>query len=186
MLKIDIHTHIIPEHLPRFAEKFGYGGFVHLEHHKPCCARMMIDNRFFREIESNCWDPQQRIRECADWNLQVQVLSTIPVMFNYWAKPSDTLAIAQFLNDHIAAIVAQYPQRFVGLGTLPMQDATLSIRELERCMKIGLRGIQIGTHINGINLSEPDVFPIFEAAEDLGAAIFVHPWDMIGDRKSVV
>jgi aminocarboxymuconate-semialdehyde decarboxylase len=183
MLKIDIHTHIIPEHLPRFAEKFGYGGFVHLEHHKPCCARMMIDNRFFREIESNCWDPQQRIRECADWNLQVQVLSTIPVMFNYWAKPSDTLAIAQFLNDHIAAIVAQYPQRFVGLGTLPMQDATLSIRELERCMKIGLRGIQIGTHINGINLSEPDVFPIFEAAEDLGAAIFVHPWDMIGKER---
>ena len=92
-LKIDIHTHIIPEHFPRFSQKFGYGGFIHLEHHKPCCARMMIDNNLFREIESNCWDPKQRMHECEHHGVQVQVLSTIPVMFNYWAKHTRYLAL---------------------------------------------------------------------------------------------
>ena len=61
---VDIHTHIIPENLPKWKEKFGYGEFVQLEHHKPCCARMMMDDAFFREIESNCWDPEQRLKEC--------------------------------------------------------------------------------------------------------------------------
>lgn len=183
MFKIDIHTHILPEKMPRFSEKFGYGGFVHLEHHKPCCARMMIDNRFFREIESNCWDPQKRMVECQQHHVHMQVLSTVPVMFNYWAKPYDTLAVAQFLNDHIAEIVHQYPQKFIGLGTVPMQDTSLAIKEMERCLNIGLKGIQIGTHINGLNLNEPILFPFFEAAQQLGAALFVHPWDMLGKER---
>lgn len=183
MLKIDIHTHILPERIPRFAEKFGYGGFVHLEHHKPCCARMMIDNRFFREIESNCWNPEQRILECDDHHVNVQVLSTVPVMFNYWAKPADTLAVAQFLNDHIADIIHRYPHRFIGLGTIPMQDEKMAIAELERCMTLGLKGVQIGTNVNGLNLNEPELFSIFEACEALGAAVFVHPWDMVGKER---
>ena len=88
-LKVDIHTHIIPEHLPDFKKKYGYGGFIKLEHHKPCCARMMMDDKFFREIQDNCWDPQTRISECNTHSVDLQVLSTIPVMFNYWAKPND-------------------------------------------------------------------------------------------------
>lgn len=182
-LKIDIHTHIIPEHFPRFSQKFGYGGFIHLEHHKPCCARMMIDNNLFREIESNCWDPKQRMHECEHHGVQVQVLSTIPVMFNYWAKPQDTLDISRFLNDHIAEIVATYPRRFIGLGTLPMQAPNLCIAELERCQKIGLAGVQIGSHINEWNLNDTALYPIYEAAEQLGMALFVHPWDMVGKEK---
>lgn len=51
---VDIHTHILPENIPNFREKFGYGGFIHLDHHKPCCARMMMDDKFFREIEDDC------------------------------------------------------------------------------------------------------------------------------------
>ena len=60
MLKIDIHTHIIPKNVPRFANFFGYDGFLHLEHHKPCCAKMMIGDKFFREIEDNCWSPEKK------------------------------------------------------------------------------------------------------------------------------
>ncbi|MCS6820288.1 MAG: amidohydrolase [Microscillaceae bacterium] len=182
-LKIDIHTHILPEHIPRYSEKFGYSGFVHLDHYKPCRARMMIDDKFFREIHDNCWDPEVRLKECELFNVDVQVLSTVPIMFNYWAKPSHCLEISQYLNDHIAELVARYPQRFVGLGTLPMQAPGLAILELERCMKMGMAGVQIGTHINDWNLSEEVLFPFFEAAEHLGAAIFVHPWDMMGADK---
>ena len=183
MLKIDIHTHIIPEHLPNFKEKYGYGGFINLDHHKPCCARMMMDDKFFREIQDNCWDPDKRIQECNHHHVDVQVLSTIPVMFSYWAKPMDVLDLSMFLNDHLADIVHRYPKRFVGLGTVPLQHPELAIKELERCMKIGLKGVQIGSHVNDWNLNAPELFPFFQAAQEMNAAIFVHPWDMMAKEK---
>jgi aminocarboxymuconate-semialdehyde decarboxylase len=183
-LKIDIHTHIIPEKMPNYREKFGYGGFVGLDHHKPCRARMMIDNRFFREIQDNCWDPEVRIKECEHFKVDVQVISPIPVTFYYWAKPLDALAISQYLNDHIAEVCQRYPKRFIGLGTVPLQSPEVAILEMERCItRLGLAGIEIGSHINDWNLSDEKLFPFFQAAEEMGAAIFVHPWDMIGQEK---
>jgi aminocarboxymuconate-semialdehyde decarboxylase len=181
LFTIDIHTHIMPENMPRYADKFGYEGFIHLEHHKPCCARMMKGDKFFREIKDNCWAPEPRIKECEEFSVDVQVLSTIPVLFCYWAKPQDALEVAKFLNDHISGIVDRYPKRFVGLGTVPMQDVNLAIKEMERCINdLGMAGVEIGTHINQYNLNDPALFPFFEAASDLGASIFVHPWDMMG------
>ena len=180
---VDIHTHILPEHIPNFREKFGYGGFITLDHHKSCSARMMKDGEFFREVEDNCWSPEARMKECGLHHVDVQVLSTVPVMFSYWAKPQDTLEVAQFLNDHIAEICDRYPTRFVGLGTLPMQAPDLALQELRRCKEIGLKGIQIGTHINDWNLDAPELFPIFEACQDLDMAVFVHPWDIMAKEK---
>jgi aminocarboxymuconate-semialdehyde decarboxylase len=184
MFKIDIHTHIIPENLPDLKKKYGYGGFVSLDHHAPCRAKMMIDGKFFREIHDNCWSAEARIKECDEHNVHVQVLSTIPVMFSYWAKPQDALDLSRYLNDHIAEIVQRYPNRFVGLGTIPMQDPDLAVRELERCMSIGLSGVQIGSHvIDDWNLGSIALFPVYETAARLGAAIFVHPWDMAGQER---
>ncbi|HRK29085.1 MAG TPA: amidohydrolase family protein [Chitinophagales bacterium] len=184
MLRIDAHSHIIPDKLPRFADKFGYDGFIHLEHHRQGYAKMMIGNKFFREIEENCWSAERRFADMERTQIDIQVVCTIPVMFNYWAKPNDALQTSQFLNDHIADVVARYPKRFIGLATVPMQDPQLAIQELERCMKdLKLAGVQIGSHINDWNLSAPELSPFFEACESMGAAVFVHPWDMMGSSS---
>ena len=184
MLKIDIHTHILPEQIPNWKEEFGYGGFITLDHHKTGCAKMMRDDgHFFREIEDNCWSAERRIADCEKYGVDVQVLSTVPVMFAYWAKPEHCLEVSKVLNDGIAEIVGRYPKKFIGLGTVPMQDANLAIKELARAKKIGLVGIEIGTNVNQNNLGDSEFFDIFAACEELGMAVFVHPWDMIGTKR---
>tara|TARA_B100001250_G_scaffold391240_1_gene391927 strand:+ start:161 stop:1171 length:1011 start_codon:yes stop_codon:yes gene_type:complete len=180
-MKIDIHTHILPKSWPDLKKKYGYGGWIHLDHFNAGCARMMKDDEFFREVESNLWDPEKRLNDCQYHNVDIQVLSTVPVMFSYWAKPRDALDLSKLLNDHIASVVAKYPMHFLGLGTIPLQDADLAIKELERCIKdIGLIGVQLGSNVNGKNLDDDILFPIFEAASDLNACIFIHPWDVMG------
>ena len=184
MLKIDIHTHILPRDIPRWKEKFGYSGFITLDHHKSCSARMLRDDgKFFREIESNCWSAEKRIEECDAQELDVQVLSTVPVMFNYWARGEDCAETSKFLNDGIADIVAKYSKRFTGLGTVPLQDTGLAIKELERCGEIGLIGVQIGSNVNQLNLGEPQFLDFFAACEELSLAVFVHPWEMMGENE---
>ena len=184
MLKIDVHTHILPKDIPDWKRRFGYGGFVKLEHHKPCCARMLKDDgQFFREVEDNVWSAEKRIEECDSVAVDVQVLSTVPVMFNYWSKAADCAETSKFLNDGIAETVGKFPKRFVGLGTVPMQDARLAVEELERCKRIGLVGVQIGTNVNQLNLGEPQFFDFFKSCEETGMAIFVHPWEMMGEEN---
>ena len=180
MLKIDMHTHILPKMMPNWTEKFGYGKFIHLESNPDGSANMMQGGNFFRRIVENCWDESLRIKEYEKFNTQVQVVCTIPVMFSYWANPKDCAELSRFLNDHIAELVQQYPKHYIGLGTIPMQDIDESIKELERIKSIGLVGIQIGSNINDKNLSEDEFFPIFEACSRLGLAVMIHPWQMMG------
>jgi aminocarboxymuconate-semialdehyde decarboxylase len=184
MLKIDVHTHIIPRHMPKWTEKFGYGKFIHLEDsNREGFARMMQGDKFFREIEANCWDEQIRMDEYDESGVSVQVICTIPVMFSYDAKPADTLELGRFLNDHIADLVNRFPKKYIGLCTVPMQDVDLAIKELERAKSIGHVGVQIGSNINSLNLDAPRFFPFFQACERLGMAILIHPWDMMGKSQ---
>jgi aminocarboxymuconate-semialdehyde decarboxylase len=192
-MKIDLHTHILPHDWPDLDAKYGSVGFSRLEPAPPGCGRMMSGDRVFREITDNVWDPKRRIEECDREKISMQVLSTVPVMFSYWAKPADALDLSRRLNDHIAEVVLDHPTRFAGLATIPMQDPDLAADELERCVRdLHLRGAQIGTHvdanphsgrIDSLNLDNASLQPVWSAAEQLGAAIFVHPWDMLGMER---
>jgi aminocarboxymuconate-semialdehyde decarboxylase len=145
---------------------------------------MMKGDKLFREVETNCYNETERIKEMDDTGVTIQVLSTIPVLFNYWAKAEDGYETSRFLNDHIAEIVAKNPNRFIGIGTVPLQDIELAIREMERCVKeLGMPGLQIGSNINGINLSDASLFPFYEAAEKLSCSLFIHPWEMMGETQ---
>ncbi|RYY39908.1 MAG: amidohydrolase [Chitinophagaceae bacterium] len=181
-MKIDIHTHIMPDHMPNWVQKFGYGEFIHLEH-RNCTACMMKGDKLFREVEPNCFNPESRVHDMDETGVTMQVLSTIPVLFNYWAKPKDGLETSRFFNDHIADTVSKSPSRFIGIGTVPLQDVELAIGEMERCVReLGMPGIEIGTNVNQTNLGDPSLLPFFAAADRLGCALFVHPWEMMGEK----
>ena len=182
-MKIDIHTHIIPSTLPNWTQKFGYGDFINLEH-KECGACMMKGDKIFRVVEDNCYDVTMRERDMQQTGVTKQVLSTIPVLFNYWAKPNDGLETSRFFNDHIADTVSKSTDKFIGLGTVPLQDVDLAIQEMERCInELQLPGLEIGSNINGKNLSEKEFFPFYKRAEEIGCALFVHPWEMMGETQ---
>ena len=183
MLKIDMHSHIIPKNLPDWEKKFGYEGFIRLEHHKPGWANMMQGDNFFREINHNCWDPEVRINEYEKYTTQVQVVCTIPVLFAYFSKPKDGLEVARFLNDDLANLVNKYPKKYIGLGSLPMQDPELAVQELFRIRELGLKGVQVGSNIEDKNLNESDFFPVWDACEKLGLAVLIHPWNMMGKKN---
>jgi aminocarboxymuconate-semialdehyde decarboxylase len=181
-LKIDIHNHILPSKVPPFKEEFGYGGFIELHPKENGYADMVRDDgKFFRAVEPNCMDIEVRLEEMDRFGVDIQVLSTVPVMFSEWAKPEHTLRVNHFLNEDIAEKVSRYPKRFIGLGTIPLNDPELGCRELEVCINdLKLPGVQIGSHYGSLNLSDKSLFPFYEEAEKLGAAILVHPWDMMG------
>jgi len=131
-------------------------------------------------VERNCYDPEAIIEDMDTNGVERMVLCNIPVLFYYWAKPLHTLEWSQFINDFYTRIQENYPERFTCLGTLPMQDIDLAIQELERCKSIGLPGVEIGSHIEDKNLDDEVFYPFWEAAQDLGMSIFVHPWEMMG------
>jgi aminocarboxymuconate-semialdehyde decarboxylase len=154
---------------------------------------MMIGDRVFREITDNVWNPESRIEEMDATGVSMQVLSTVPVMFSYWAKPHDALDLCRILNNHIAEVVRAYPKRFTGLGTLPLQEPDLAAQELTRCVReLGLCGAEIGTHVDPNeychgpgcrNLDHQSLDVLWKTAQDLNSSIFVHPWDMMGKER---
>jgi len=181
--KIDIHTHIIPREWPNWNEKFGYTGWLRIEHDSDDPGKATLvngDGAFFRTIESNCWCCERRKEECDGAGVDVQVLSTVPgIGFNYWARGEDALHVARFINDDLARNVREAPDRFMALGTVPMQSPDLAVQELRRCiLELGMPGVQIGTHVNDWNLDDPALDSFWNEASVLSASIFVHPWDM--------
>lgn len=183
-MRVDFHTHIIPEDIPNFVEKFSGERWPTLEKTCSCGANIMVAGKVFREVTDQVWSPEKRIKDMDAEGVDIQVLSPIPVTFSYWAEPEAAEEMSQIQNDFIAETVKQYPNRFIGLGTVPLQDIEASIKEMDRCIhKLGLKGIEIGSNINGKNLDDPSFTAFFEMAEKWEVPLFVHPWETLGKER---
>ncbi|HEY4983234.1 MAG TPA: amidohydrolase family protein [Pseudolabrys sp.] len=183
---IDIHTHIVPAEFPSRAGKHGgaqwpYMAPAHDCHHK----NVMIDGKTFRTVTDECWDVERRKDAMARMGIARQVLSPMPELLSYWLPLDDALALTCHVNNTIAAMVNCAPDRFIGLGSVPMQDPDVAARELERLMRDGFHGVELGSNINGLALGDPRFESFFAAAEQLGAAIFVHALHPSGQERIV-
>src|SRR5258705_10874545 len=183
---IDVHTHVVPESIPAYVGTRRDVPWPSLDHHRSCCARVMIAGKVFREIEDSCWSSERRSADMANMGITTQVLSPMPELLSYWMEPDDTRQLGRHINGDIAAMVAAAPDRFRGLGMVPLQAPDLAAAELDHVMRdLGLDGVEIGTNVGGQPIGDPMFEPFFAAAEELGALIFVHPLRAAG-RDQVI
>lgn len=137
-----------------------------------------VNMRQMKERSARFTDVATRLRDMDRMGIDVQALSPAPAQYYYYAEPGFGLELAREVNDSIAGMVAANPQRFVGLGTVPLQDPKLAVRELERCVrKLGFRGLEIGTNVNGMDLADPrlKLDRFFAKAQELDVVLFMHP-----------
>ncbi|MDS9471403.1 amidohydrolase family protein [Sporosarcina pasteurii] len=184
ILRVDFHTHIISEDFPDLAAKYGDERFPVLDRTCDCGAEIMIKGKSFRKITDQAWDIKKRLEDMDKEGIDIQVLSPIPVTLSYWAEPEAGLELSKSQNDFIASIVKECPERFIGLGTVPLQDVELAILEMDRAIhELGLKGLQIGSNVNGLNLDDPSLESFFAAAEKWNIPLFVHPWATLGGER---
>jgi aminocarboxymuconate-semialdehyde decarboxylase len=183
MQVIDIHNHFFPQAWPDLAARFGTPNWPWIKHTEPGKADIMVGDRFFRHIYSACWDPEVRLREMDRDGIDVQVLSATPVLFAYERPLEHALDCAQLFNDAALELCGRGKGRLKSLCQVPLQDIDAACRELTRCMKAGHLGVQIGNHVGSKNLDDPGIVTFLHHCADEGAAVLVHPWDMLGAER---
>ena len=174
---IDTHTHFVPRHIPAEPGRNPLWPSVELRGET---AAVMVGGKVFRVIDSRSWDASRRLDDMAADDVNMQVVSPMPELLSHWFPPDDADALCRHVNEEIAALCAGDPQHFVGIGMVPLQDVPLAARRLEEIASLGLRGIEIGTHINGRALGDAHLDDIYAAAEQAGLMVMVHPLHPLG------
>lgn len=176
MRGIDVHTHFVPENFLELPASVPAAGWPSMRAAEQCCHRhVMIDDKVYRTVSDQCWSAPKRISDMEVMNIGRQVLSPMPELLSYWLSAHDAQQLLRNLNEQIAAVVHGAPERFSGLGAVPLQDVDLAITELEYCAReLGLSGVELGSNINGKLIGAPEFDPFFAAAAALDMAVFVH------------
>lgn len=173
MQKIDVHTHIVPDVLPADASKSEAWPSVEIRGRDD--AALMVRGKVFRAIDSRSWDVDRRLKDMQDDGIDIQVLSPMPELLSHWLPTEEADHLCGIVNTKIASMISAKPDRFRGIGMVPMQDPELAAKRLHDVRSHGLLGIEIGTHINGTPLGDERLHPVYAAAEELGLVVLVHP-----------
>jgi aminocarboxymuconate-semialdehyde decarboxylase len=183
---IDIHTHVVPERFPPYAGQGTDVPWPSMAEAHACHKHVMISGKVYRTVSDGCWSVPRRIEDMAAMRVGRQALSPMPELLSYWLPLDDARILIRYLNDEIAAMVARAPDRFIGLGAVPLQDVDSAIRELEYVVgTLKFAGVELASHVNGTSIGEARFEPFFAAAERLGAAIFVHALRPTGQDRVV-
>ncbi len=172
---IDTHAHVVPENFPAYIGNKVPTDWPSMAAAQPCHRNVMISGKVYRTVADKCWDTAKRLQDLPGMGLALQVVSPMPELLSYWMEPYDAQQLLRYLNDQIAAMVAESGGGLAGLGAVPLQDMSLAIRELAYVVKVlGFAGVEVGSNINGAPIGAPQFDPFFEVCEALGAAVFVH------------
>ena len=121
---------------------------------------------------------ETRLKDMDKMGVDIQAVSPAPFQYYYWAEADHGAELARKLNDRLAEIVAKWPDRFVAMGSVPLQNAELAVQELERMVKkLGFRGVEINTNVNGLNLTDKSLGldKFFRKVQELDVVLFLHP-----------
>jgi aminocarboxymuconate-semialdehyde decarboxylase len=183
---IDVHTHVVPESFPAYLGRHAGAPWPSMAPAHACHRHVMVSGAVYRTVSHRCWDCEVRLADMDAQRVGRQVLSPMPELLSYWMAPEDGAAMCRYLNEIIATMVAKAPDRFFGLGAVPLQDVALAIDELDRVVnEMGLAGVEIAGSIDGKVIGDPSFLPFFEAAARWGAAVFVHPLRPSGMERLV-
>jgi aminocarboxymuconate-semialdehyde decarboxylase len=187
-ITIDVHAHVLPAEAIRLLGRESPQVAPKLIEQPDGSSIMEIAGRVVqRPMPPQCLDIDLRLADMDKHQIDIQTLSATVHTFFYDREATLGAACAALQNDQIADIVARHPARFVALATLPLQHPQKAADELCRAMRLlGLRGAQIGSHVNGKNLDDPALEPVWTVANELHAFVLVHPHGEIipGDRLS--
>jgi len=179
-LVIDVHTHVVPSHIPADRQCGSLWPSIAREGED---ANVMIGGKVFRRIDSRCWDVPRRLGDMREDGVDVHVLSPMPELLSHWLEPGNAEALSEIMNADIARMMDEAPGRFAGIGMICMQDTSRAVRQMEQLKARGFRGFEIGSHINGTPLGAQSLWPIYEAAEALDLVVFVHPLHPVGVER---
>lgn len=183
MRTIDIHTHWFPESWPNLARRFGGNDWPSIRHTGKGTAEICLGEKPFRKIDARCWDAECRLEQMERDRIDVQLISPTPVMFSYHRPAQQADEVCRLFNDSLLEFCARANGRFLPLCQVPLQDPRLAARELDRCLKAGHLGVEIGNHVGLKNLNDPGILDFLAHCAQAGAAVFVHPWDMMACER---
>ncbi|PZO04081.1 MAG: amidohydrolase [Hyphomicrobiales bacterium] len=183
---VDVHAHIVPASFPAYLKGPRPTGWPEMAEAQPCHRHVVIDGRNYRTVSDRCWDVPKRLDDMEQMGLSLQAISAMPELMSYWMEAGPADELQRYINDQIALMLDDSAGRLVGLGAVPLQDMDLALAELQRLMRHpGFAGVQIGSNVNGKPIGAPEFDPFFEAADALGAAVFVHALRPAGQDRLV-
>ncbi|GHJ45486.1 amidohydrolase [Catellatospora sp. TT07R-123] len=175
---VDVHTHVVPRGWPDLSAECGGTGWPWLRVDSERAAMIMVGETEFRPIGAQCWDAPTRLADMAEDGVDVQVVSPTPVFFSYDRPAAQAVKVAKIFNDLTLELCAEQPDRLVPFCQVPLQDPELACAELDRCLAAGHAGVEIGNHVGDRDLDDPGIVMFLQHCAQVGAPVFVHPWDM--------